>query len=125
MPGVRAMLLPVAIATALLGASSSAARVTSGLHGTVTRGPIMPACNVGTPCDEPAAGVTLTFVHAGAVAGRVRTGDAGGYRILLSPGLYTVRVRPVSKLGRVDPTRVRVLAGRVRHVDFAIDTGIR
>src|SRR5690242_14804910 len=116
----------VAFAAVVFAAPTSpAARVVSGLHGIVARGPIPPVCRVDDPCDEPAANVTLTFVRACVVAARVETGDAGGYRIRLAPGTYAVRVRPVSKIGSVSPMRVRVIAGRMRRVDFAIDTGIR
>src|SRR5439155_15482640 len=33
------------------------------LHGTVMRGPTMPVCQVGKPCDAPAAHVTLFFTR--------------------------------------------------------------
>lgn len=121
---VRAAVL-IAVAVALGAATTSAAVATSGVHGIVTRGPITPVCQTGEPCDGPAAGVTLAFLRAGVEAARVRTNDAGGYRIRLAPGVYVVRIRPASKIGKLSPTRVRVVAGRMRRVDFAIDTGIR
>jgi hypothetical protein len=95
----------------------------SGLYGTVMRGPITPVCVAEQPCDEPAAGAVLVFSQAGSgIAGRARVKANGSYRITLAAGTYTVRTRSGR---RIDPTTVRVRAGRFRNVDFSIDTGIR
>lgn len=105
------------------GAQATTARGT--LTGTVTRGPITPVCAFEQPCDEPAANVTLVFAR-GAVATRVTTDRAGRYRLRLSPGTYTVRRATVSGPDRkLEPTSVRVRAGRLSRIDFSIDTGIR
>jgi len=98
----------------------------TGLHGVVTRGPTMPACKVGTPCSEPAAGAVLLFDRAGRAAVRVRTDARGRYAVRLAPGAYVVRVAPRPRIGfGIRPAEVRVLPGVWRRVDFAIDTGIR
>ena len=90
------------------------------------RGPTTPVCGAEASCDEPAANVTLVFSQRGVEAARTTTSDAGRYRIVLRPGTYAVRARAKTALGRaVEPARVSVVAGRMRTVDFSIDTGIR
>ena len=99
--------------------------LSSGFHGTVTRGPITPVCKVGTPCTAPAVGAVRVFSRNGAVAARVRTGADGRYAVRLRPGFYTVSTRPVSKIGSIEPRRVHVQTGLFGRLDFRIDTGIR
>ena len=122
---MRHFLLPlIAAVTITSGAASGATG--SGLHGLVTRGPIMPVCMVDQPCDEPAANVQLVFLRNGVVVSRVRTNVMGRYRLALSPGRYAVRLPGKPGLGRiVKPQTARVLRGRYSRVDFSIDTGIR
>jgi hypothetical protein len=106
-----ALLLPAAHAT-----------VRSGLYGTVLRGPVTPVCVAEVPCYRPAAGAVLIFSRSGEELARTRVRDDGSYRIAVRAGTYAVRAisrRPI------DPSTVRVLAGRFRRVDFSIDTGIR
>ena len=104
-----------------------AALAMSGLFGHVTRGPTTPVCMVGKPCSAPVVGARLEFLRRGVVAGAVRTGVAGGYRISLAPGLYAVRIIRTTTLGqpRFTPQTVRVTVGLPRRADFSIDTGIR
>ena len=117
-------LLLTAVVTISVGSASGATG--SGLHGLVTRGPIMPVCMVDQPCDEPAANVRLVFLRNGVVVSRVRTNATGRYRVALAPGRYAVRLPGKPALGRVvKPQTARVLRGRYSRVDFSIDTGIR
>jgi hypothetical protein len=122
---MRSLLL-LLIAAVTLSAGAASGATGSGLHGLVTRGPVMPVCMVGQPCDEPAANVQLVFLRNGVVVSRVRTSRAGRYRIALRPGRYAVRLPGKLGLGRiVKPQTARVLRGRYTRVDFSIDTGIR
>ena len=90
------------------------------------RGPVTPVCRVGDPCAKPAAGVTLVFSRDGSEVARTKTSLRGRYRIALRGGWYAVRALPLTRIGRgISPGRVRVVAGRTRTVDFALDTGIR
>jgi hypothetical protein len=96
------------------------------LMGTVTRGPIVPVCAIEQPCDEPAANVTLLFTRNGAVIGRALTNMDGHYRVRLPAGMYTVRRPSATTIDKkLEPNRVRVVAGRTSRIDFSIDTGIR
>ena len=98
----------------------------SGLHGTVSRGPITPVCRVGVPCSAPAVGAVLVFSRRGQAVARVRTGVGGRYSVHLEPGYYTVAISPVPHIGfGLRPTRVHVAAGVDAHLDFSVDTGIR
>ena len=86
------------------------------------RGPVTPVCTAEQPCDEPAAGAVLHFTSAGGGIWKTSVHADGSYRVMLAPGAYAVSTashRPVH------PATVRVVAGKVRHVDLAIDTGIR
>jgi hypothetical protein len=104
-------------------AASTVARGT--LYGVLTEGPIRPVCRVDEPCDAPAPGVTLRFLRSGRAVARAVTRAGGRYRIRLRAGTYAVRTnrRPFGAVPT--PATVRVVAGRTRRVDLAIDTGIR
>jgi hypothetical protein len=122
---VRIRPVPVVLAIAAVGAvagGGAGATTGTGLRGLVTRGPVSPVCVAEQACDEPAPGVTLVFKRAGDEVARTRTGSAGGYRVTLPAGWYTVK--PLS--GRhMQPSAAHVVSGRFRRVDFSIDTGIR
>jgi hypothetical protein len=116
------MKLGVLIASLTLAALAvgAATTTTTGLHGIVMRGPVSPVCAAEQPCDEPAVGAVLTFSRNGAVVARAKVESEGKYRVVLRPGLYSVRANH-----RIDPTTARVRSGRMSRVDFSIDTGIR
>jgi hypothetical protein len=95
-----------------------------GLHGLVTKGPIVPVCRAGEPCSAPTE-VTLLFRRAGHVY-RTRSGADGRYRITLAAGYYAVTTLERIGTGRIPrPHAVHVRAGHDDRLDFAIDTGIR
>src|SRR3954465_4975799 len=109
--------------TAAAVAGSGAATRPAGLRGTVKE--MRAICVQGDSCQGPAAGVTMVFTRAGRVAKRITTNGAGGYRVLLAPGIYTVTSSvALPPRGHVTPPSVRVYAGRVRHVDFVVASGI-
>ncbi|HEV8102355.1 MAG TPA: hypothetical protein VGP69_01330 [Gaiellaceae bacterium] len=112
------------ILTALLTltvASQAGSSTTTGLRGHVTIGPLQPVCRPGTPCDGPARHVSLRFSRGGRST-QTRTDAIGNYRIVLPAGTYVVR--PGTGFS-VRPGTVLVVRGRMRVVNFAIDTGIR
>jgi hypothetical protein len=105
--------------------ASSLALLLGSLHGIVMRGPTMPVCMVGTPCDAPAANFRLRFTHAGTSV-FVRTDSRGHYRVHLAPGIWAVAAAKPTTIGRgVEPRSVRVRAGIDSRVDLHVDTGIR
>ncbi len=100
--------------------------LTSGLHGTVTRGPTTPVCRVGVPCSAPAVGAVLVFSRTGHTPARVRAGAGGLYSIRLAPGYYTVTIGQMPRIGfGIRPNQVHVTRGSFARLDFSIDTGIR
>ena len=114
------------LATLVLGCGSAGGgTATGGLKGRVMRGPIMPVCRVGVPCDEPARGVKLIFSRSGKVAGRTTTNQKGYYRIVLGRGTYSVRTNRRAPEKVPQPSRVSAPRDRFKRVDFQIDTGIR
>ena len=80
------------------GGTATSGEAASGLNGRVMRGPTMPVCYVGRPCDEPARGVKLIFSRSGKVVARTTTNQKGRYRIAL-------RLRLL--LGAHEPARLR------------------
>lgn len=90
------------------------------LYGSVSIGPVTPVCRVSTPCSRPARDVVLTFARRGRSIS-TRTDTRGRYRVALPGGTWTLH----ASVGMsIRPSRVLVGAGR-RHLDLAIDTGIR
>jgi hypothetical protein len=114
-----------AVALVLVPAAGSGSSTGSGLYGTVRKGPVMPVCQQGVPCDAPAQ-LTLVFSESGHVIARMKSNEKGRYRIALAPGYYDVRstVRiGTTKLPR--PHAVHVRKGHWDKIDFSFDTGIR
>jgi hypothetical protein len=121
-----AALAPAALALTLIFAGAASSRPVSGLRGIVLKGPTMPVCKEGVPCEKPAAGIVLRFSRAGHMAARVRTTRTGKYSVRLRPGTYAVTVNPKPTVGSgLTPKLVRVPRGRVAHRDFHLDTGIQ
>ena len=112
------------LASAVAGAQASTAP--SGLRGTVVLSPARPVCIEDEPCTKPAAGFVLVFARAGVVVARTTTRVDGSYRVPLRPGVYTVRAPAAPRVGTgLTPRLVRVPTGRLRPVDFVIDTGLQ
>jgi hypothetical protein len=113
------------LAAALAGTTGSGAATRSGLYGIVMRGPTQPVCQVGTPCNGPASGLTLVFVRNGATVARTKTNASGHYAIALAPAVYAVRYLPRGMGIPPRPSNVRVPVGTPKRQNFFIDTGIR
>jgi hypothetical protein len=113
------------LAAALACTSGAGAASRSGLYGLVMRGPTQPVCQVGTPCNGPASGLTLVFVRNGTTVARAKTSASGHYAIALAPAIYAVRYLPRGMGIPPRPSKVRVPAGAAKRQDFFIDTGIR
>jgi hypothetical protein len=121
---MRCAVLTASVLAVLAACGAAGGTTTSGLRGTVTRGPITPVCRVGTPCEAPAAKVVLVFRREGRVA-RTTTDAKGRYRIALAPGTWAVSLTRTGIGSMVYPRQARVVAHTFRLVDLSIDTGIR
>jgi len=86
------------------------------------RGPIVPVCREGQPCNGPAKKIVLHFVgrYSG---GWTRTDLRGRYTLALQPGSYMVKI-PSARFG-YRPRAVTVRANRTSVLNITIDTGIR
>jgi hypothetical protein len=122
-PPLRAV-VPCAAAAALaaVALAQAAGPVTTGVRGTVLRGPIHPVCRPEQPCTAAAKKVVLHFVGK-YTGGWAKTDLSGRYSLALQPGAYTVKI-PSAKFG-YRPRAVTVRAGRVSVLNITIDTGIR
>ena len=112
-----------ALAALAFGCGSAGGGTATGLRGYVKRGPTMPVCRVGVPCDEPAPGVKLRFSRSGKVVASATTNARGWYRVVLRSGPYSVSIN--AKATAFGPRAVRVQKGLMKRRDFLIDTGIR
>jgi hypothetical protein len=121
---VAITLAALAFGSTLAGAAASP-NLTSGLRGVVMRGPTKPVCEDTEPCEEPAPGVVLRFKQGSRLVARVKTGRAGGYRVMLRPGRYAVSTPNSRPTTGLSPRLVRVPTGRVARVNFHLDTGIQ
>ena len=97
--------------------------LSSGLHGTVMRGPTMPVCRVGEPCSAPAANVPIGFVRNDRTYA-TKTDDRGRYRIALAPGTYTIVIAKRYGMS-YSPRTVTVPKATFALRNISIDTGIR
>ena len=118
------------VALVLLPAGGSGSATGSGLYGTVRKGPVMPVCQQGVPCDAPVQ-VGLVFSRATSPGSTsteqvtVRSKN-GRYRIALAPGYW--QVRSTVKIGTTKlpkPHAVHVRAGHWDRINLYFDTGIR
>lgn len=127
------LLAAAAAAGALLAAGSSGATTGSGLYGTVRKGPVMPVCQQGVPCDAPVQ-ATLVFTKTSptgtilrpAHKWLLRSTEQGTYRAALDPGYYSVRSAVKIGLAKTPkPHAVHVRAGHWDRINLFFDTGIR
>jgi hypothetical protein len=102
------------------------AGTSTGLTGTVTRGPVTPTCQVNVPCDAPFA-AHFSVVVGGRSVASFQSDVTGAFAVHVSPGNYVVvpgtdaPIPTPSAQGRavtVGPSGLTVV-----HLSF--DTGIR
>jgi hypothetical protein len=121
---MRVLFAAIAVVALAAIPTSIASSSSSGLEGSVFRGPISPVCVAMRPCTVPAA-VILAFSRGGVRVAQVRSLATGRYRIPLPPGAYSVSTAYPHPLWRISPAAVRVPEGGYRRVNFLVDTGIR
>jgi hypothetical protein len=110
-----------------LGLSSSS-DLTSGIQGTITRGPICPVQMFNDPScdDQPYAGTVVVSSEIGLEVTRFTAKDDGTFRVRLSPGVYTLTPLPgPNGFPHASPQEVTVPADTFVVVDISYDTGIR
>jgi hypothetical protein len=99
--------------------------VTTGLTGTITRGPVTPVCRVGVPCSAPVAG-SFSVVQGTTRVAVFQSDSAGRFTVMLSPGTYTIAPADASVSRPMRQVKtVTVGAKGMTTVQIEFDTGIR
>lgn len=118
---VRANTTPGPIATSTPVPSGD-----SGIDGTVTIGPTCPVERVESPCpDRPYEVAIKVFDGRGREVAQARSDSAGRFRLVLSPGTYTLRPPQTGVPPSAAEQTVEVTPGRFTAVHIAFDSGIR
>jgi hypothetical protein len=106
--------------------SPASPSLTTGLTGTVLRGPITPVCQIQVPCDAPFS-ADFSVEQNGTVVSRFRSDQDGRFTVPLEPGAY--RVVPAANAPIIFPASqaktVDVLAAGLTEIRLVFDTGIR
>jgi len=99
--------------------------LSSGLEGTVRRGPITPVCQVDVPCDAPFSAY-FEVLQGSRLVTRFQSDSAGNYRVFLAPGTYTIfpdSGAPIFPQGQTRDVAVGPVG--LTHLNLEFDTGIR
>ena len=117
----------VLVCLATSGCQSPASpTITTGLTGTVVRGPITPVCRVEVPCDAPFS-ADFSIEQNEKVVSRFRSDQDGKFTVMLERGVY--RVVPAADAPIIFPASqaktVTVLANGLTEIRLTFDTGIR
>jgi hypothetical protein len=100
----------------------------TGIEGVITFGPTQGGpISADTLTSKPLANATFVVENEkGAEVASFITDDQGRFRVLLTPGHYTVsREGKKQGIGHYGPFDVDVVAGRMTKVQWECDTGIR
>ena len=128
---MRSAVVAIAALAALALAALSCRDVTggsysTGLTGTVVRGPIMPVCRVDLPCDAPFA-AHFTVRQGNRDVAAFSSDSTGAFEVRLAPGDYAVvpaADAPIlSPAAQAKAVTVGPTGLTVAHLSF--DTGIR
>lgn len=128
----RTLALPFALVAALSCRGPDLATLfdvrgdgTTGLEGTVRRGPVTPVCQVGVPCDAPLESAFTVLVGQRIVAAFV-SDSAGHYSLFLAPGVYAISPDTSAPVWPKGQTRQAVVGqSGMTQLDLEFDTGIR
>ena len=108
------------------GCAATAPTPTTGLTGTVSRGPITPVCRVDVPCDAPFS-ATFGVELGGKHLTDFHSDTDGHFTVFLAPGTY--RITPAADAPLLAPSSqskpVEVGASGLTTVQLQFDTGIR
>jgi hypothetical protein len=97
----------------------------TGLEGTMLRGPTRPVCQVDQPCTAPFTS-GFQVLQGGRIVARFQSDSAGHFLIHLPPGTYHVSPdESAPLLARADAHEVTVGPSGLTHVNLEFDTGIR
>lgn len=120
------LMVAVAIAPLSCGNDASTVPLTTGLTGTVTRGPITPVCMVNVPCDAPFA-AHFTVRQGSHTVAAFQSDSTGHFEVRLAPGSYTVVPGADAPIisSSIQARAVNVGPSGLTVVNLDFDTGIR
>src|SRR4051794_30646113 len=94
---------------------------TTGLTGTVVRGPITPVCRIDIPCDAPFS-ATFNVQEASKHVASFQSASDGHFTVFLAPGIYQVIPGPTAPLiapvSQVKTVEVEAAGLTVVQLDF-------
>src|SRR5690348_10167065 len=104
----------------------SMSNFSTGLAGTVLRGPVTPVCQVNVPCDLPFS-ADFAVMQSTIQVGAFHSDSAGHFRVKLPPGTYRVVPSPSAPIMSPQSQAKEVVVGpdSVTTVQLEFDTGIR
>jgi len=115
----------LALAFAACGGSNATAP-TGGIEGQVTIGPMCPVVQVGTPCPDQPYQATITVLDAnGNQVTQFQSDAQGQFRVLLDPGVYTLRPESPDHFTRAGEQTITVASGQFTQLTITYDSGIR
>jgi len=97
----------------------------TGLEGTMLRGPTRPVCQVDRPCSAPLKS-GFKVLQGGQIVARFQSDSGGHFVVHIPPGTYTVSPdESAPLLARAHAHEVTVRPSGLTHVELEFDTGIR
>jgi hypothetical protein len=124
LPFVCCILLVV---SACFSSAQTPSESVTGIEGVITISPSRPGpARVGIPSSAPVAKTAFAVENKAGVVASLTTDEEGRFRVLLSPGHYTVSLKDrKGGIGRFGPWDVDVVAGKVTKVEWQCDSGMR
>lgn len=116
------------LALALCSLPACSAETSGGgiIEGHVSRGPIMPVCRDGVPCDGVYADAKIVVKDkAGAVAARATADRNGDFKVGVRAGAFAVGVDVSGPFPSCSQVDIVVVDGATVRADVDCDTGIR
>ena len=119
-------LVPWLLIASMAGQCNSPVELTTGLTGTVLRGPVTPVCQEGIPCDAPFTASFDVRLNNRRVT-TFRSNAQGQFTVRLAPGQYVIV--PAADAPLMNPSAqaktVDVGLKGLTSVQLQFDTGIR
>lgn len=116
--------LLAAVSLAVACNSGNPTPINTGLTGAVRRGPVMPVCREGVPCDAPMSG-SFDVLKDGHRVATFQTDADGHFTVRLAPGTYTITPTSGGSLMNQQSKSVTVGPDGLTTVELSFDTGIR
>lgn len=98
----------------------------SGIEGTISISPIQGGpTRAGRSNSAPLSNTAFEIKQDGRSVSEFQTDEQGHFRVLLSPGRYTISRKNHQAIGSFGPFEVTVVAGKMSGVRWECDSGLR